>query len=322
MEYFKKTGISYTGDYITQGSNIDKIEKSENMSAKFTELFIRKDGKEFDIESLVKMYHGEILFHLPTLKTDLSNLKQITDNVIKLVRYGVKTVVIDASVLPLDVFDWSTVEEQQDYIKTISNGLSQIISNGVYLLVENTAVEGNVSYFGKRVDNISDLLMYTKNNLIKNYDYTKDKAEVSIGVSFNITNLYGDINEYSKWFNVLGSSIKVLKVSDVDNAISIFDGILTKILVNKLDPIILLQTDKEIEEVRIKYRKFEYLVDCKRNNKDLTLDNYTEINVKDDDKEYDFSASNQSGYSSIIIISMIVITILVAAIMLYLKFKN
>ena len=70
--------------------------------------------------------------------------------------------------------------------------------------------------------------MYTKNILLKNYDYPKDKIDSSIGVSFNITKLYGDINEYSKWFNILGKNIKLIKVSDVDNAVSIFDGILSK----------------------------------------------------------------------------------------------
>lgn len=321
MEFFRNIGISYTGDYIIQGSNIDKVEKSEKMSAKYTELYIRKDGKEFDIEALTKLYHGELLFHLPTLKSDLSNLKSVTDNVIKLVKYGIKTVIIDASMIPLDVFEWSTFEEQQDYIKTVSNGLSQIISNGVNLLIENPSDKGNVSYLGRRVENISDLIMYTKNNLIKNYDYSRDKADSSIGVSFNITNLYGDINEYSKWFNVLANNIKVVKVTDVDNAISIFDGILTKMLVNKFDPIILIQSDMAIEEINNKYRKFEYLIDCKRNNRNLTLDNYTDIKVKDNE-EYDFSASNQSGYSSIVIICMIVTTVLIAAIMLYFKFRN
>lgn len=322
MDYFNKIGISYTGDYIIQGSNVDKCLKSEKLSSKYTELMVRKDGKELDEESINKIYHGTLLYHLPTLRYDLSNLKQITNFVMTLVKNGVKYATIDASILPLDVYDWSTMEEQQDYIKTLSNGFAQLISNGITLLIENVKDDNNISYFGKRVENLSDILMYTRNTLIKNYDYSRDKANESIGVSFNVTKLYENINEYSKWFTILGNNIKVVKVTDVDNAVSIFDGILTKSLEANIDPIILLQIDKEIEEVNKKYRKFEYLVNLKRNEKPMTLDNYTEINEKNNEDEYDFSTSNQSGYSSVVIISMIVITILIAIIMLYFKFRD
>ena len=54
----------------------------------------------------------------------------------------------------------------------------------------------------------------------------------------------------------------------------------------------------------------------------LSLDSYSDINIKDDPEEYDFSTTNQSGYSSIVIISMIIITILIAVIMIYIKFKE
>ena len=322
MDSFNKIGISYIGDYIEQGSNIDKCEKSEKLSAKYTELFIRKDGKESNTSDLLKIYHGELLFHLPTIRQDLSNLKQITTYVQDLVKCGIKYAIIDASLLPLDLYDWSTAEELSDFIKTISSGFAQLISNGITLYIENTSDENNVSYFGKRVENISDIIMYTKNILFKNYDYPKEKIDSSIGVSFNITKLYGEINEYSKWFNVLGDSIKVIKVMDVDNAVSIFDGILTKSADENINPIILLQSNNEIEEVKKKYRKFEYLIDRKNNGEVFSLDNYTEISAKDDNDEYDFSTTNQSGYSSIVIISMIIITILIAIIMIYLKFKN
>jgi hypothetical protein len=214
------------------------------------------------------------------------------------------------------------MEEQVDYIKTIASGFAQIIANGVTLLIENVQDENNVSYFGKRVENLSDLIMYTKNILVKNYDYSKDKADSSIGVSFNISKLYSEINEYDKWFSILGSNIKLIKVTDVDNAISIFEGILNKIKEDKIDAVILLQIKSRIEEVKRKYRKFEYLINCKNKGLPFSLDNYTDINVKDEEEDYDFSTTNQSGYSSVVIISMIIITILIAVIMLYIKFKE
>lgn len=322
MDYFKNIGLSYTGDYIVQGSNIDKCEKSEKLSAKYTELYVRKDGKESNVEDLKKVYHGKVYFHLPTLRHDLSNLKSLTNIVIDLVKAGIKDAIIDASTLPLDLYDWSTSDEQEDYIRALSNGYAQLISNGINLFIENTGNDKGTSFYGSKVEHLSDLIIYTKNTLFKNYDFPKDKIETSIGVSFNITKLYDNVGEYSKWFNVLGNSIKIIKVADVDNAISIFDGILNSIKDNNIVSIILLQTNNEIEEVKKKYRKFEYLLNIKTSGQTLSLDSYSDINIKDDSDEYDFSANNQSGYSSIVIICMIIATILGAGVMLYIKFKN
>lgn len=322
MDYFNKLGISYTGDYIVQGSNMDKCEKSEKLSAKYTELYVRRDGKESNTEDLKKVYKGRVYFHLPTLRHDLSNLKNVTNMVIDLVKGGIEYAIIDASCLPLDLYEWSTVEEQEDYIKTLSNGFAQLISNGITLYIENSNVEKKAQCYGSKVEHISDLLIYTKNTLIKNYDFPRDKVDSAIGVSFNITKLYDNVGEYNKWFTVLGNNIKLIKVADVDNALSIFDGILNKAMEYNLDSIILLQTSNELEEIKKKYRKFEYLIKTKNSGKSLTLDSYYDINIKDDSEEYNFSVSTQSGYSSVIIISMIVITILVAGIMLYIKFKN
>ena len=322
MDYFKNIGLSYTGDYIVQGSNIDKCEKSEKLSAKYTELFVRKDGKESNIEDLKKVYHGKVYFHLPTLRHDLSNLKALTNTVIDLVRAGFHDAIIDASTLPLDLYDWSTSEEQEDYIRTLSNGYAQLISNGINLYIENTSNDKGTSYYGSKVEHLSDLVLYTKNTLFKNYDFPKDKVETSIGVSFNITKLYENVGEYSKWFNILGNNIKLIKVADVDNAISIFDGILSSMMSNEIEPILLLKTDNEIEEINKKYRKFEYLINIKNNGGILSLDSYSEINIKDSKTEYNYNISSQSGYSSVVIISMIIITIIVAVIMLYIKFKN
>lgn len=322
MDYFKKLGISYSGDYIKQGSNMDKCEKSENLSAKYTEIYVRKDGKESNIEDLKKVYKGRVFFHLPTLRHDLTNLKSITNTVIDLVKGGVKYAIIDVSNLPLDIYEWSTVEEQEDYIRTLSNGYAQIISNGITLYIENSSDEKGTPSYGSKVEHISDLIMYTKNALFKNYDFTKERVESSIGVSFDITKLYDDVGMYYKWFNVLGNNIKLVKVSDVDNAISIFDGILSSMMSNEIEPILLLKTDNEIEEINKKYRKFEYLINIKNNGGILSLDSYSEINIKDSKTEYNYNISSQSGYSSIVIISMIIITIIVAVIMLYIKFKN
>ena len=48
-------GISYSGSYLLQGNQIERLKKSLELKANTTELLLRTDKKECDIDSLRKV---------------------------------------------------------------------------------------------------------------------------------------------------------------------------------------------------------------------------------------------------------------------------
>ena len=72
-------GISYSGSYLLQGNQIERLKKSLELKANTTELLLRTDKKECDIDSLRKVYNGNILFHVPAINPDLANLKIVNE---------------------------------------------------------------------------------------------------------------------------------------------------------------------------------------------------------------------------------------------------
>ena len=70
-----------------------------------------------DFEKLSNLYSGKIIFHLPTINVTQSNLKTVKDTLTSLLNNDIKLVTIDASTLLYETYDWSTDEEQQNYLK-------------------------------------------------------------------------------------------------------------------------------------------------------------------------------------------------------------
>ena len=80
MNLVDNIGISYRGDYIRQGSQIDKIKQAIKLKLNNVELYIRDDGKDFSIDNVSKGLNGNVCFHLPTISNNLSNLNFIIAN--------------------------------------------------------------------------------------------------------------------------------------------------------------------------------------------------------------------------------------------------
>ena len=210
MDILNNLGISYKGDYISQGSIIDKCKKSSQLSIKNTEFIIRNDGKDMDFDNLSSIYKGNTIFHLPAININQSNLKYIKDVLLELLKNDVKMVTIDASTLLYETYDWSTDEEQQNYLKIMAKGIASIASNGIEVAIENTATEKNAPLFGKTVANISDLLVFTRDSLVEQFNYTREKANNAVGVSINIGNIAktSEILNIENWFKVFYNDIK------------------------------------------------------------------------------------------------------------------
>ena len=144
MDIINNLGISYRGDYINQGSSIEKCKKSSELGINYTCFVIRNDGKGYSIDNLSSYYNGNIILHLPTININQTNLKNVKDVIIPLLPNNIKLLVIDASMLQSDVYDWSTTEEQQNYLKNMASGIASLCEFNIDIAIENTSKDNSV----------------------------------------------------------------------------------------------------------------------------------------------------------------------------------
>ena len=137
MGLMDKLGISYKANYLVQGNQIERCNVSKKLGVLNTELMLRTDGKDSNIDNILKNYKGNIVFHLPAVNINLSNLDVVNDAVKKLKSHNVKLITIDASNLSLDLFDWSTLDEQKLYFLNMVTALATIASNKIEIAIQN-----------------------------------------------------------------------------------------------------------------------------------------------------------------------------------------
>ena len=324
MDLINQLGICFKGNYINQGSQSDKCKKAAQINANYAEFIIRNDHKDMDFKNLSNDYNKNIIFHLPTINVNQTNLKEIKDTFNILLKNNISLITIDASTLLYETFDWSTGEEQQNYLKNMARGIASLCENNIDIAIENTDKEKDNLLFGKSVSNLSDLLVYTRNALVEDYNYTREQASKRVGISLNVGKLRNtnDIIDLSTWFKVFYNDIKVVKFSDLDNNIPQFNQLLDFVLEMNLDVPIILETKKELEGISNEFKKFEFLVNKKLQNQSLNFDGYVDI-VDSRYNEFNYNlASAQSGYTNAVIIIMIILTITIAALMFILEIKK
>jgi hypothetical protein len=324
VDIIKNLGISYRGDYINQGSNIEKCKKSTELGTLYTGFVIRNDGKGTIVDNLSSYYNGNIILHLPTINTSQTNLKNVKDIVISLLPNNLKLLTIDASLLLADTYDWCTVEEQQNYLKNMANGIASLCEFNIDIAIENTGKEKGEEVFGRSISNISDLLVYTRNALVDKYNYTREQANKRVGISLNLRKLrkYGNELDLNTWFKVFYNDIKCIKVNDIENTLNDISNVLDLVSSTNIDVPILLETKSELEKIVNEYKKFKFIVNKKLNNEPLNFDGYQEI-ADSTYNEYNYNiASNQSGFTSAIIVIMIIVTIVIAVLMVLVKLRG
>ena len=324
MEILNNLGICYKGDYISQGSISDKCKKSSQLSIKYTEFIVRNDGKDMNFDNVSNIYNGNVIFHLPTINVNQSNLKYVKDILVNLMKNDVKLITIDASTLLHETYDWSTSEEQQNYLKNMAKAIASLASNNVPIAIENTTLDKGAPLFGKTISNISDLLVYTRNTLVEQYDFTREKANNMVGISLNVGNLIktNELVDLNSWIKVFYNDIKCIKVNNIENTIPLFSQLLDLVINNNINAPIILETKEEIEGVVNAFRKFEYLVKNKLEGKALNFDGYQNIiNSRYNEYNYNFNSA-QSGYTNAVIICMILLTAIVAILMFILQVKH
>lgn len=302
-------GISYSGSYLLQGNQIERLKKSLELKANTTELLLRTDKKECDIDSLRKVYNGNILFHVPAINPDLANLKIVNEIVRNLKENKIELITINASNLSLDLFEWSTLDEQKKYFLNIVTAISTLASNKIEVAVDNIKYEENNNLFGSNIAQMTDIIVYSRKMLVRDFGFREEEAEKYIGLSLNIDNIRTDSSKESleNWMEVFSNSIKCIKISnsnDTDKINKMLD-IMEK---DNKDYTILLSTNSDLDEINSGYINLINLID-----KDSSIE-IEEKNTVTDIK----SDKKMTNY---IILGMIIATIIIICMMFVLKLR-
>lgn len=302
-------GISYSGSYLLQGNQIERLKKSLELKANTTELLLRTDKKECDIDSLRKVYNGNILFHVPAINPDLANLKIVNEIVRNLKENKIELITINASNLSLDLFEWSTLDEQKKYFLNIVTAISTLASNKIEVAVDNIKYEENNNLFGSNIAQMTDIIVYSRKMLVRDFGFREDEAEKYIGLSLNIDNIRTDSSKESleNWMEVFSNSIKCIKISNTNDTDKI-NKMLDIMEKDNKDYTILLSTNSDLDEINSGYINLINLID-----KDSSIE-IEEKNTVTDIK----SDKKMTNY---IILGMIIATIIIICMMFVLKLR-
>ena len=302
-------GISYNASYLLQGNQIERCKKSIDLNAKVTEL-LRTDKKDCDIDNIKKVYKGKVLFHVPAINPDLANLKSVNELVRTLSENGIKMITINASNLSLDLFEWSTLEEQKKYFLNIVTAIATLASNKIEVAIDNLKRNESNTMFGSDIAQVTDIIVYSRKMLVKDFGFKEDVAEKYIGLSLNIDNI--DVSSakesLNNWFEVFNNSIKCIKVSNLDNEENI--KFLTDIC-KKNNYVVLLKTESDLDEVDEQYVSLLNLMGVDVN---ITKENSKKTKIKDISK-------NNKKITNIIIALMIITTVIILCMMFILELR-
>lgn len=302
MNILDNLGISYKASYLIQGNQIERCNTSTKLNVKNTELMLRTDGKDSNIDNILKNYKGNIVFHLPAINPDLSNLEVVNKVVKELKNHNIKLITIDASNLLLDLFEWSTLEEQKKYFLNVVTALATLASNKIEIAIQNLKPNESDSKFGSTMGQITDIIVYVKKLLHKDFGFKEEEAEKYIGISFNADNIdYKNEAGIANYLEVFGSYIKCIKICNNEYLKEVLDFIKEK---NENIPLF-YQTKSDLDEIKDEYEIFENEVK-----------NYLGIENKEKNKKV-----NNKGFSNIIIYTMIVLTIVIIALMFIIKLR-
>lgn len=302
-------GISYSGSYLLQGNQIERLKKSLELKANTTELLLRTDKKECDIDSLRKVYNGNILFHVPAINPDLANLKIVNEIVRNLKENKIELITINASNLSLDLFEWSTLDEQKKYFLNIVTAISTLASNKIEVAVDNIKYEENNNLFGSNIAQMTDIIVYSRKMLVRDFGFREDEAEKYIGLSLNIDNIRTDSSKESleNWMEVFSNSIKCIKISNTNDTDKI-NKMLDIMEKDNKDYTILLSTNSDLDEINSGYINLINLID-----KDSSIE------IEEKNTVTDIKSDKQM--TNYIILGMIIVTIVIICMMFLLKLR-
>ena len=315
MDIINKLGISYKASYLVQGNQLERCNISKSLGVMNTELILRTDGKDSDIDKIMKNYKGNIIFHLPAINPDLSNLDKINELVRELKNKNIKLVTIPASNLSLGLFEWSTLEEQKKYFLNIVTAIATLASNKIEVAIENLNPNDKESKFGSTMNQITDTIVYTRRLLVKDFGFKEEDAEKYVGIALNIDNinLYDNKDSLINYFEVFNTNIKLVKIRNMEN-LDILLGTLKDFNKNIL---VFMETKSELDDIKKEYRDLIEKVNKYYGYEEN--DEKPKKKKKNENKKEVKQTKKNEGFSNIIIISMILITIAIIILMFMVK---
>jgi len=311
MNILDNLGISYKANYLIQGNQIERCNTSKKLNVSNTELMLRTDGKDSNIDSILKNYKGNIVFHMPAINPDLSNL-DVVNNVVKdLKKHNISLVTIDASNLLLDLFEWSTLDEQKKYFLNIVTAIATLASNKIEVAIQNLKPNSEESKYGSTMEQVTDILIYSKNLLVKDFGIKQDDADKYIGISLNVDNIniIDEKESILNYLEVFKNHIKCIKIKDY----KYIDEVLEFISNNNIP--LFLQTKSDLDEVGNEYEEFQNKVIEYMNKNNI------ETNIEKIKPKKKKVSNNNKGFSNIIIYTMIVLTIVIVVLMFIIKLR-
>ena len=305
MDLLNNLGISYKANYLIQGNQIERCNVSNKLNVLNTELMFRTDGKDSNIDNILKNYRGNIIFHLPAINPDLSNLDVVNNVARTLKGHNIKLITIDASNLLLDLFEWSTNEEQKKYFLNMVTAIATIASNKIGVAIQNLKPNDEEPKFGSNVSQITDLMVYSKRLLVKDFGIKEDEADKLIGISLNIDNinLVDERESILNYLEVFNDYIRCIKMNDLSHLDEVLDFISEK------DIPLFMQTKSDLDEIEKEYKVFQDNIIDYMNKKGINV-----VKPKKQQK-------NNNGFSNIIIYTMIVLTIVIIVLMFIVKLR-
>lgn len=308
MNLLDNLGISYKAGYLIQGNQIERCNVSTKLNVLKTELMLRTDGKDSNIDNILKNYKGEVVFHLPAINPDLSNLDVVNNVVKELKKRNVKLITIDASNLSLGLFEWSTMEEQKKFFLNMVTAIATIASNKVRIAIQNLKHDDAEAKFGSTIGQITDLLVYSKKLLVKDFGIKEDEVDNYIGISLNIDNinLVDEKESILSYLEVFNDHIDCIKVHNTTYLNEIIDYVQEKNIP------LFMQTKSDLDEIENEYNNFKDVIISNLNDKGITVE------IK---KAVKKTVKNNKGYSNIIIYTMIVLTIIIIVLMFMIKLQ-
>lgn len=305
MDLIKNLGISYMASYLIQGNQLERCKTSAILNSNYTELIMRSDGKNSDVSEISKIYNGKIIYHVPAINPDLSNLNAVNNLVKNVSSNKCDLITINASNLSLDLFEWSTLEEQKKYFLNIVTAIATLASNKVKVAIENLKSQNVDSMFGGNITQITDILTYARKLLVKDFGFSEEESEEYVVLSLNVDNIDSndDIEVIPNWFEVFNDSIKIIKMTKLDKLNMVIDILKEK----DYDIPIMFETKSELEEIKEEYTRL----------KEKIIDDY---NVLDTNITSNHITQNK-GFSNTIMLVMIILTIIIVILMFIIKMK-